>query len=258
MRERYPPGMVRRAAALLFVLAMVAVPAGVAKAPLADPLRVLFVGNSLIYYNDLPGIVAGLAVAAGQKPPYCRSVVHGGYSLEDHWIQGDALKAIGQGRWDYVVLQQGPSGSNDGRDELRRYTLRLAPAIRKAGARAALYMVWPGLDRPRDFGDIAVSYRLAARDVDGLFVPAGEAWRIVRKAAPQIVLYRADGFHPTPTGSYLAALVFVGKLYGLSPVGLPAALRLPSGESLSVAPENAKILQDAAAQALAGSVTSGR
>ena len=243
--------MQRRASFLLLALIAAGIAPGGSAAP-RPVLRILFVGNSLTYFNDLPGIVTALAGAAGEEAPVCRSVVHGGFSLEDHWIQGDALKAIGEGPWDFVVLQQGPSGSDDGREVLRQYARRFAPAIRKAGGRAALYMVWPGDARPRDYGDVAASYRLAAKDVGGVFVPAGEAWQIIRKQAPGIALYRSDGFHPTATGSYLAALVFVGELYGRSPVGLPATLRLASGDELAVAPAEAKVLQEAAAQAIAG------
>src|SRR5437868_1227446 len=74
-----------------------------------EPLRVLFIGNSLTYSNDLPAMVAALAKSAGKRPLVFQSVVEGGFSLEDHWDRGDAQRAIAQGKWDVVVLQQGPS-----------------------------------------------------------------------------------------------------------------------------------------------------
>src|SRR5262245_23603813 len=72
------------------------------------PCRVLFIGNSLTYVNDLPAMVTALADSAGAGPLVVESVVFGGYSLEDHWNQGDALRAIERGGWSVVVLQQGP------------------------------------------------------------------------------------------------------------------------------------------------------
>jgi hypothetical protein len=226
--------------AAIFLLAASPSPA----APPDGALRILFIGNSLTYFNDLPGMVAALAAGAGKPTPFCRSAVHGGYSLEDHWVQGDALRAIESGRWDFVVLQQGPSSEEDGRDVLRRFARRFAPSIRKSGATAALYMVWPGVTQPRSFGAVSDTYRIAARDVGGIFIPAGDAWRIALAKAPGIPLYLPDGFHPTPAGSYLAALVFAGTLYGVSPIGLPP---------LETSPEQAKILQEAAAEAIAAS-----
>src|SRR6266850_4072585 len=71
--------------------------------------RVLFIGNSLTTANDLPGVVAALFVAAGGDPIECRTVAFPGYSLEDNWNRGDARRAIAEGGWSTVVLQQGPS-----------------------------------------------------------------------------------------------------------------------------------------------------
>src|SRR5215213_5647366 len=97
------------------------------------PLRVLFIGNSLTYSNDLPYIVEAFAEAAGQKRIAFRAVVYGGFSLEDHWNQGEARRAIAQGKWDVVVLQQGPSASTEGRRLLLEYAHRFMPEIQRAG-----------------------------------------------------------------------------------------------------------------------------
>jgi hypothetical protein len=219
----------------------------------ADParaLRVLFIGNSLTYANDLPALVAAFAEAGGEKPPVVRSVVAGGFSLEDHWQQGNARKAIAEGGWDFVVLQQGPSASAEGRGLLLRYARRFATEIRRAGARPALYMVWPSAGRRQDFGGVSDSYRLAARDVEGLLLPAGEAWRNVKKRAPGLGLYSSDGLHPTVAGTYLAGSVMYAEFYGRSPLGLPARLTLASGAAVDLPPGDARLLQEAAADAV--------
>jgi hypothetical protein len=235
--------------ALLLAALLAAAPARhLAAEPRA--LRVLFVGNSLTYVNELPILFAAMAGAAGEVTPVCRGIVGPGYSLQDHWEQGAALEAIEQGGWDYVVLQQGPSGSSEGRMILLRYSRKFVPAIRKAGAIPAFFMVWPTVTRWRDFGEVSDSYRFAAKDSDGLLVPVGEAWRDARREDPDVPLYRPDEMHPTPTGTYLAALVFVGDLYGRSPVGLPSSLALPNGDRVDIPPDRAKILQQAAAEAL--------
>ena len=96
----------RRLAGLFFCLLVVA---GMPVAASAEPLRVLFIGNSLTAWNDLPNLFASLAQAGGHERPVARTIAVGGFSLEDHWNQGDAQKGIATGRWDFVVLQQGPS-----------------------------------------------------------------------------------------------------------------------------------------------------
>ena len=71
------------------------------------PLRILFVGNSLTYINDVPALVVAIG-RANQRILQCEQVTAPDLSLEDHWRLGDARRAIARGGWDIVVLQQGP------------------------------------------------------------------------------------------------------------------------------------------------------
>ena len=238
---------------LLLAVARAAVPA-LAQEPsdenLAPPLHVLFIGNSLTYFNDLPAMFTELAVAAGKPRPFVRAVTGPGLSLEDQWNAGDAQKAIAVGGWNYVVLQQGPSASPEGTLLLRTYSRRFAERIRAAGAKPVLYMVWPSVARRDDFDGVALSYRDAARDVRGVLVPAGEAWRAAWKREPSVQLYSPDGLHPTPTGTYLAALTFFEVLYQQSPVGLPGKLAPPGGARVDIPEARARTLQEAALEAV--------
>ena len=130
-----------------------------------------------------------------------------------------------------------------------RYARRFDPLIRRAGARPALYMVWPSAERKLDFGGVSDSYRLVARDIGAALLPAGEAWRIAEKRVPKLKLYSEDGMHPTATGSYLAAAVIYARLFERSPIGLPARLTLRSGAIVEVSADDARVLQEAAARA---------
>jgi hypothetical protein len=58
--------------------------------PPPKPLRVLFVGNSQVYYNDLPRTVELLAASAPADRPRVAPdrAVAGGASLESHWNKG--------------------------------------------------------------------------------------------------------------------------------------------------------------------------
>jgi hypothetical protein len=170
-------------------------------------LRVLFIGNSLTYANELPAMVREIARAAGGVRIDVFNVAKPDFGLVEHWQDGDASKAIARGRWDLVVLQQGPSSQPDSRVILRDYVKRYDEQIRKVGARTALYSVWPSRARSRDFDGVSESYALAAKDVGALLMPAGEAWRAAWRRDPALPLYDRDGFHPSQLGSCLAALV---------------------------------------------------
>jgi hypothetical protein len=213
------------------------------------PLRVLFIGNSLTYSNDLPSVVEALAKVGRQRRFVYKTIAFPDYSLEDHWNKNDARRAILKGNWDFVVLQQGPSASEEGRAILREYGRRFGKEIRRAGARPAFYSVWPSSSRPQDFKGVGESYKQAAEDVDGLVLPVGQAWLSAWGIDPGIALYSADGFHPTPAGTYLAGLVIYQRLYKQSPVGLPSELQLGSGARIRIQAGQALLLQQAAEKA---------
>lgn len=182
-----------------------------------------------------------------QGPRYeVLSVASPDVSLEDHWREGTAGRHVDRGGWQFVVLQQGPSSLPENRALLRDYARRFATKITAVGARPALYSVWPSRGRLGDFDAAIESYRLAAADIGGLFLPVADAWRAAWRRDSTIALYAPDGLHPSAEGSYLAALVMYAAISGKSPVGLPAEVRLRDGRRLSVAPALAALLQAAA------------
>ena len=200
-----------------------------------DGLSVLFVGNSLTASNDLPGMVAALAGAAGIAQFRYEEVTSGGIGLEDHWNDGRAVAAIEGARWDIVVLQQGPSTLESSRLNLIEMAGRFAGKIRERGGRPALYMVWPL--EGGDWDAVTRSYTDAAVAVDGMLFPAGEALRAIHAQEPGIPMFAADGFHPTREGTYLVALVIIGALTGRSTEGLSlhrSIVTLPPAESLQL------------------------
>jgi hypothetical protein len=209
----------------------------------SDPVdgRVLFIGNSLTEANGLPTILETLSRQGGGTPISTASVVFGGFSLEDHWNQGTAQRRIAEGGWSIVVLQQGPSSLPESQVALREWTTRFDSVIRASGARTALYMVWPESNRRDAFDAVSRSYAQAAEAVNGMLFPVGEAWRGAWRRDPEVPLYGPDGFHPTPTATYLAALVMYQQISGRSPVGLPGWMEMPADRAL--------LLQQAAQEA---------
>lgn len=206
---------------------------------------VLFIGNSLTYYNDLPVLVQGIADAAKGDPLIIAMVAGPDMALVDHWNDGQAQKRIRGEHWDYVVLQQGPSSTSINRDSLRTLTKMFAPLITEAGGKAVLFSAWPAIDRRVDFERAAESYRLAALDVGGLYAPVATAWVEAWNREPSLMLYH-DGLHGNLAGSYLAALVIYARISGKSPVGLPATIPLRNGQSVSFSASLTKLLQESA------------
>jgi hypothetical protein len=210
---------------------------------------VLFVGNSLTYANDLPDIVARLGLQMGDTID-AWSVAYPDYAIIDHIVSGQALGAIKSWQWDYVVLQQGPSTVQVNRDSLILWTKMIDPYIKAQGAETGLYMVWPDASRLEYLDAVRVSYQQAAQAVNGVFMPAGAAWKIAWAKDPSLPLYSGDGFHPSQLGTYLAALVLYERITGKDARALPdISVREGGGRISGVSEATVRLLQDAAHEA---------
>lgn len=212
--------------------------------------RVLFIGNSLTYTNDLPGTVAAMALTGGDTIEV-QTVAAPNLALIDHVAgQTNAVDVIKSGSWDYVVLQQGPTPLPLYRDTLILATKWLQPYIRAAGARSAQLMVWPSATKRASFDEVRRSSQLAAKSVGGIFLPAGEAWRAAWSAGPRIALYGSDGFHPSELGTYLTALVVYEGLTGRDVRTLAPRITV-AGKRLLIPTATIRLLQRVAHETVA-------
>jgi hypothetical protein len=210
-------GAGRRAccAALLTIASLAGcLPPTEALAPLpAGGIRVLFIGNSLTYFNNLPGTLVDLALSSGDT---IRAVMvaYPDYALVDHLRQGAAVSAIAASTWNFVVLQQGPSSLQVNRDSLIAMTRLFDVPIKQTGAKTALFGVWPQTVNAVTFPRAIESYQMAATAVGGVHLPVGAAWQAALAEDSTLPLYNADGLHPSELGTYLAALVMYERLTG--------------------------------------------
>ena len=212
---------------------------------LASPARVLFIGNSLTSSNDLPAMLVAVAQQAG-KQLSADSIALPNTALEDHFRARTAHTALASGQYQFVIMQQGPSSLPESRVILLRGARALEPLIRAGGARPAFYMVWPDLSRIEYFDDVRESYSQAADAVNGMFIPAGQAWLTAWSFDVGLPLYSTDDFHPSRIGSYLAALSMFCELYRQSPIDLPPRLSISGGQALNLDADLARTLQTAA------------
>jgi hypothetical protein len=185
------------------------------------PVRVLFIGNSYTYVNDLPKMLAALARAGNQRPVVYERETPGGYTLEKHWKDGKAVKKIAAAKWDYVVLQEQSLRPLVERQRMFEYAAKLGGAINKQQARTLLFQTWARQDAPQKQADLSKAYLDLGKELKGRVAPVGMAWERALKADPKLVLHSADKSHPGKAGTYLAACVFYATIFGKSPEGLP-------------------------------------
>jgi hypothetical protein len=242
--QRVTPAKRYTAARLcLLGLLAAALPAWAASGPLprltaqqadhARPLRVLFIGNSYTFVNDLPAQVARLANSAATVEALQPGLVaEGGASLKRHWETGKALEAIKAVHWDYVVLQEqstlAPAQSINGVPQIGdpatfyEYARRFDAEIKKAGARTVFFLTWAPRNAPQNQAPLTKAYTQIAGELGALLAPVGIAWQNALQQDSSLVLHQDDLSHPNSAGSYLAACVFYSLFYSRSPEGLPA------------------------------------
>jgi hypothetical protein len=201
----------------VFLLAVL-IFAGCASAPpqrSVSDFEVLFIGNSYTYYNGLPTMLAELTTAAGSpRQIHTKAVTIPAATLQLLWEGGTAKEAIQERKWDFVVLQE--RRDLPARDPERMYTYarRFDAEIKKNGARTILFLTWAQRGRPEMQLLLNQAYFSLAKELDARVAPVGPAWQVALELAPGIRLHMPDGFHPTPTGTYLTACVFYLVMLG--------------------------------------------
>jgi hypothetical protein len=189
------------------------------KPPDVPAARALFIGNSFTEINGgVPAQLQGLAPSLRTD-----AVLVGGATLLTHWSGGTALTKIRTGAWTYVVLQEQSQTAVTGEQGFDQSVRSFAAQIEAAGATPVLLMTWERPDSVQ-YGvtteNLAASYERIGREVGARVAPAGLAFARALKERPDLRLNQSDG-HPTPAGTYLAACVLYGTLYGRSPASNP-------------------------------------
>jgi hypothetical protein len=201
-------------------------------------VRILFLGNSLTAGNDIPGLVRAMAAP-------------GGVNLEDHWNDGVSRDLLVKEKWDFLVLQQGPSSLPESQVDLKKWGTVWCDAARRHGVEPVFYMVWPFDGQKDGFELVSQSFRKAAKAGKAKVAAAGEAWRELRRLDPDVKLY-SDNLHGTPLGSYLAALVLTHRLTGVTPEKVPGKSTLESGTVVEVPTDKLEAVRDAALKVIDG------
>jgi hypothetical protein len=182
-------------------------------------VNVLFIGNSFTARNNLPGLIERLAAVRG-KIMLHRLISAGGASLRTHWNAGTALKAIPEGEYDSVVLQEQSTLPVKNAKRMHENIRLFDEAIKETGAKTFLYMTWARRNAPQAQRAITHAYTSIGQELDATVVPVGLAWQRFLRAHDQPFLHDRDESHPTLAGSYLAACVFIAVLFNESPVGI--------------------------------------
>ena len=205
--------------------------------------RVLFIGNSYTFFNNLPDAVAVLGTRNGETWQVGR-YLRGGATFGTHWCDnaGEAenrgtngmtydkkrkggLDKLLKQKWDVVVLQANSREPLFAPEEFQTNGTKLIEKVKAAGVpRVLLYQTWARQHIPSQQKDLSAAYAKLAMATGAEVVCVGDAWAAALKAKPELALHSPDKSHPNDKGSYLAACLFYRALSGKSAKGLPHEL----------------------------------
>ena len=215
----------------------------------------LFVGNSLTFFNDLPELFAALAGSGGHSVEVGMSA-QGGQTLAGHASSTATLKKLTGQRWDFVLLQEQsriPAIAAQRKEQMVPAARLLDEKAAESGADTVLFLTWASRDGLPGAGfkdyaamqaAIEAGYLEVAGEIGAVVAPVGVAWQRALEEHPELELWQRDGSHPSPEGTYLAACVFYATLLGESPEGAGYVAGLPE--------ETARFLQSVAAETVLG------
>ena len=208
----------------------------VKKSPVDTPLRVLFVGSSIMYYAGALQTHTHRMAAAATPPLNLRpgfTSVHITTGALHHYPLEHYLKPASLDKKEpfQVVVLGGnfrDGMTESGRAKYRQTVIEFDALIKKHGGHTAVYWLpthgQPGGKMPpeelnRRLGEMAVS---VANEIGAIVIPVGLAYQEAYRQRPGIKLQMGyDDYHPTIAGQYLASSVVYASLYDRSPVGNP-------------------------------------
>ena len=207
-------------------------------------LKILFIGNSITFYNDLPGMFESLALNAGKKI-YVKDGSMMGYPLEDHCTYTHTINSIYEEAWDYVILQESPVRAMElyCEDYMFKYAIFLDSLIHdnNTNTQTIIFMPTAYADGLTFLSGERLSYNemqeeiyngtiMLADSLDAIIAPVGWAFKSVIQQKG-LDLFLSDMVHPNVQGSYLGACVIYATIYQQSVLGNSYYASLPFMEA---------------------------
>jgi len=202
-----------------------------------DSANILFIGNSLTFYNNMPDIFKKISEESG-KNVNVESATIGGIALRNLINRPSITDKIKSNYWDFIILQSDDISAFPDMYDIEISTLRKFEDIiyKNCISTKIIYlMVW-GLRNGVTIQELSgetVYYSYLdylnkiyngtlyiANEMDIIISPVGWAWKEIRNQYPEIELFSSDNAHPGYNGSYLCAAVHYSIIFQESCVNI--------------------------------------
>lgn len=173
-------------------------------------MRVLFIGNSHTYFNDMPHIFK-LICQENDIPMEVTMLAHGYKGLDFHQKEPEVKFNILYGNYDWVVLQHLQAGFDE--KVLGSSVEEIKKIIDRAGAKTLLYMPWTIKSEEEKQPAMSAAYLNLGKKLGIPVAPVGIVWWSFKKNHPTEELYFKDDKHASPVGSTLAAYTIFNTIF---------------------------------------------
>ncbi len=180
--------------------------------------KILFIGNSHTYMNDMPEIAREMFESATDEECEVFMLAYSNRTLK--WHMDEEYFAVRfnilHGGYDYCVIQEKahPMTSFEDTEE---YAGKIMELCKKAGTVPVIFETWAERKKPEDQEEMNRRYRKIAAGTGAILAPVGEVWEEVLKEEAVPDLFFTDGQHASFAGDYLAAMVIVKAITGKAP-----------------------------------------
>ena len=196
------------------------------------PDRVLYIGNSYLYYNDslhnhVRRMLDEVYKSEIDTSDYKSVTISGSRSWHHDIDHSLNYKNLGVKKPFQLVIFQGGSGETNTekeRDIFSDEVSKIVKKIKNTGAEAALYMIHAYVEPHEDTDPLMIEnikqmYIDAGNKNDALVIPVGIAFENAYQIQPNIKLHKHyDGTHPNVLGTYLASCVVFSSITHISPL----------------------------------------
>jgi len=191
-----------------------------------DTTRVLFIGNSITYFNNMPQTFEAIANSKGDTTAVTMHAP-GGTGFSNHITNPTVFNFLRQGNWDYIVLQPGSNESvgNPSPMQVLDRARILQDSIYKYNpcVKVLFYEISNGVWSSSASDLVTYNNTMTAirnnltylsDSTKTFFAPVGEAFRTAWNQDQNNLLWGGFGdIHPNAKGSYIAACVFYATIF---------------------------------------------
>lgn len=213
-----------------------------------DTTQVLFIGNSITYFNDMPQTFEDIANSLGDTTEVT-VYAPGGTGFINHVSDQNVYDKFQEKAWDFIVLQPGsnesPGYSYPINETIERGRTLIDSIYKFNPCTQVLfyeisYGVWGNsaadlVTYNNTMDLIRPNLEQLADSTESFFAPVGEAFRAKWNNDLNDILWGGYGdIHPNAKGSYIAACTFYSSIFQKQVVNSNITGGIPANEALAI------------------------